>query len=386
MQYPRNLSVQAITDLLAITPTAPAVTIYLPTHRGATPPQISQDQIRSKNLFRQAADILKQRDDAEPVTTALSRLLEELKENRDFWENQTEGLLILARPNQVTMFHLPIETQQYVAVADQFHLAPVFGLLNRLHRYYVLVLTQHEPAVLLGDTYALQQSDIVVPTNVAEGLHLDESNAKSEQQRSTGAGGGFNGRGADHDSHADDRLRFWRQLDTIMCRKADTTLPLILAGTDSEISEYRAISHYPQLLPDNIAGSFGGANPHDLFNEASRIIRRAFDERQMRTAILDYTQTKGQSPDQAAADFAAISKAADGGRVAELLVAGYRYTTDSVSDRSDRVPIISFPPEESAQAVEEIARCVYASSGSVVLVDADAMPEPGALMLARLRY
>lgn len=386
-----ELNREAITELLQMEPRAPAITIYLPTHQAASPPNMTEDQIRFKNLMTKAVDILKSRDDGRELARELPARTREMLDDREFWENQTAGLLLCLRPGVFRMFHLPVDTEEYVAVADHFHLAPIFGVLQDMQEYYVLSIAQHKPALFRGDMYDLHPTDIDLPETLEAGLNIDELNQKSEQQASArgssmNLSGSFNGRGGAKNPAEEERLRFWRLIDQIVTGKADTKLPLILAGVESEVVEYRSISKYPNILQAAIHGSFSGMQPHDLYEPALAIIRREMLNPMHDDVISEYKRAKGQAPQLAAHDIAAIADAAEKGRIDKLLVADIRYTTDTVRDNDKPVPVITFPPEESAQAVNDIAFRVWNSSGRIVDIEADHMPERGALMLATLRY
>jgi hypothetical protein len=391
VEKPINLTRDALIELLNNEQTKPAVTIYTPTHRAATPPNMSEDQIRCKNMIHKALSILKKRHDGRELEAELSEQLEAMLADRDFWEHQTEGLLMCARPGQISLYHLPVDTEEYVAVADHFHLAPMFGFLRDMQEYYVLVVAQHEPALFKGDAYDVVATSIKMPETLAEGLNLDEIHQKSEQQRSAGSSSGgsasYNGRGGDRDPAEDDRIRFWRLLDQMVCDKVGTKLPLILAGTDSELSEYRSISHYPNIMQLSEGGSFGGFKPHELFATATSILRREVEMPDKLAVIEEYRRAKGQAPDQATKGMAAIKEAAENGRIDKLLVGDIRYTADTVQDGNAHVPLITFPSEEElAQAVQDIAYAVWNTGGSIVNMDSENMPEPGEVLLATLRY
>lgn len=386
-----HLHREAIAELTQDDPKAPAITIYLPTHPAATPPNMTEDQIRFKNLMNKAATILKNRDDGRELLSVVEAQTRELLEDRDFWEAQTEGLLICIRPGVFRMFQLPVDTEEYVAVADHFHLAPIFGVLQDMQEYYVLSIAQHAPALYRGDMYSLQTTDIKLPETLEAGLNIDEMNQKSEQQASArgsslNLSGTFNGRGGAKNPAEEERMRFWRMIDQIVLNKADTKLPLLLAGVESEVVEYRGISHYPKLLQGAIYGSFSSTNPNDIFPEALKVIRKELLNPMHDDVVAEYKRAKGQAPELAAHSMAAIADAAEKGRIDKLLVADIRYTTDTVRDNTEPVPVITFPPEESAQAVHDIAHRVWNTSGQVVDIETDHMPERGALMLATLRY
>ncbi len=50
MEKIEQITQTALTELLEAVPQSPAVTIYAPMHRAATPPNMTEDQIRFKNL------------------------------------------------------------------------------------------------------------------------------------------------------------------------------------------------------------------------------------------------------------------------------------------------------------------------------------------------
>jgi hypothetical protein len=386
-----ELTRDAITELLSTKqPKAPAITIYVPTHRAASPPHMTEDQIRFKNLMHKAMEILKNRDDGHELLQVVEERMNQLQEDRSFWESQTEGLLICIRPGVFRMFHLPVDTEEYVAVADYFHLAPIFGVLQDMQGYYVLAIGQHNPALYKGNLYELQATDMHLPETLEAGLNIDEMNAKTENQGSARGGSlnpsSFNGRGGAKNPAEEDRMRFWRMIDQIVTSKADTKLPLILAGVESEVVEYRGISKYPKILETAIHGSFGGLQANDLLQPALEIVRKELLNPMHDDVIAEYKRAKGQAPELAAHDIAAIADAAEKGRIDKLLLADIRYTTDTVRDNSGPVPVLTFPPEESAQAVQDIAHQVWNTSGQIVDIEVAHMPEPGALILATLRY
>lgn len=392
MDEPNKLTSETLKKLLQGQAKAPAVTIYLPTHRSASPPNMSEDEIRLKNLGSKAAEIIQTREDGRTFQKEFCDKIDRLLNDRSFFEHQTEGLLICSRPGEFEMFFLPIDTDEYVAVSDLYHLAPVFGLLNDFTDYYVLTVAQHNPALLKGDMYGLYPTTLELPSSLIDGLNIDEMGQENEQQKSayggtTGAGGsGYNGRGGDKNPAEEERQRFWRMIDKLVIDHTDRKLPLILAGIGSEIAEYKQQTNYPNVVKKHVEGSFDGVNPNNLFEPAfdilkSEIINPAHDH-----TISEYERLSGQSPEMTAYDFASITDAANEGRISTLLLAGIRFTRDTIRDNTKPVPVLSFPPEESAQAIQEVARTVWDAGGSIVNIEREHMPKDNAEMLAIMRY
>lgn len=384
-----KITQQAITDLLAMEQTGPAVTIYIPTHMTASPPHISENQIRLKNLVAKACDELQRYEGAEKLIQELHTEQEKLIHDAAFWESATKGLLICAHPGMIHLFHLPVDTEEHVSVNQHFYLAPILGLLHDEQEFYVLSVAQHNPKLFRADMYGLQPTDIALPASVQAGLNIDENNQKSEQSISAGGSSvhtaGFNGRGGARNPQEEDRARFFRMIDTIIMKKAERSLPLVLAGIDAETTEYRAHSKYPTIAQGTVSGNMNHAKLEDLFGPAQAIIASEIIEPKHREAIEHYERLRGTNQGRVAQEDAAILSAAGQGRVDTLLIGLSRITRDTVRDDRKPAERITFPEGSMADAFNAIAMAVQNTSGTVVVVNEDAIPG-GNSLAAILRY
>jgi hypothetical protein len=385
-------------DLLLASSAKPAVTIYAPMIPSGAPPHISENQIRLKNLMHAAASELGPHGAEHELSKMLLETYDKLNADIEFWESQTPGLLICANSEGLKMFNLPLDTEEYVAIDDQFHLAPVLGLLADDRQFYLLTIAQQNPRLYKGDMYGLHVADVKLPASIADALNIDEANQKSENQgtatgpSSQGAasspasgGGWFNGRGGAKNPQEADRMRFFRVLDAVVMDKADRSLPIILGGTESEIAEFRSISKHPHILNGTIPGNQADTETANLFDQAYKIIQHELIEPDHAAAVEEYTRLSGANPDRVAHDQKAIKSAAEQGRIDKLLASVYRNTTDTVSDSFADVIRITFPGKDNSRTLNNLAVTVWQMSGKVVNVLPDQIPN-NALMVARLRY
>lgn len=388
----QKITRESILEVLNQETTYPAVTIYMPTHRVATSPNISEDTIRFKNLIHKAVDIIKAEAGGKPeskkVAQELCAQLADKADDMSFWESRTEGLLICAQPGSLRMYNLPIDTDEYVGVGDQYHLAPLFGMLQDTQDYYVLALAQHKPALYRGDEYGLELIDAGLPESVNAAMNIDENNQQSEQQRSAGGGSlntaHFNGRGGARDPRENDLAMFMRYIDNILSSKIDRSKPLILAGVDAETAEYRSMSRHPNILDGVVSGNHSNHHSMDeLFTKSYAIIREEVIDIKHKAAIEELERLKGA--DRVAGNPREISEAAEQGRVDKLFVRMTRYTRDTIRDNMRAVTKLSFPDMEIAKAMNEMAIKVWKMSGTVVCLDYAEIPQ-GQPMVATLRY
>lgn len=375
-----------IKNLLESQPRSPAITMYIPTHKTISPPHMHEDQVRFKNLRSKAIKILETRDKHNAFNQEFESACENLQNNQDVWKHMSESLLLCVRPGLFAYYHLPIDSDEYVSVADNFHLTPVIGLLNDLRNYYVLGASKQNPILFKGDAYGLELTGVTLPESIESALNIDEMHIKSVQFASISRGGSkgaqFHGQGSAKDAGDEERLRFFRIIDDIVCKRADMSLPLILAGTDSEVAEYRAQSRHQQLLNRHIDGHFTTKDTATLHEKSVAIIQQEVIAKSHKRALEEYTQLHGSlTTDQ----MSELKDAAEKGRIKTLLIAMSHETRDTVRDTMAQVHKLVFPNDKASQAVDYIAQQVVKQSGQIINLTQGEMPS-GKLILAINRY
>lgn len=379
---------KAITTLLKNSK-APAVTIYCPMHKSGAPPHMTEEKIRFKNLINKALEELKNSGVTPELESALGDMLDSSLHNQEFWESQSASLLICAQPGSIRLFKLPLDTEEYVAVDDSFHLAPVLSIVQEAVDFYVLSIAQHAPKLFRGDMYGLYPTKVELPETLEKALNIDEVNQKSEHARSASGPSlgpsGFHGRGGARDPREEDRARFLRMIDHIVCTSTNKSLPLVLAGIDAETAEFRHLSKYPAILQKTISGSYSGAKPQDLYQSAYSIVHEEIIATQQKEAVTEFESIKGATPERVATSKEAITEAAEQGRIDKLLISILRHTTDTVRDTREAMARITFPELKLSSSMNHLANKVWQTSGKIIGLDSSQMPD-GSPMVARLRY
>jgi hypothetical protein len=180
-------------------------------------------------------------------------------------------------------------------------------------------------------------------------------------------------------------LRFFRIIDKIIFDSADRSLPLILAGTESEVAEYRNLSKYQHLLQGTIPVNYTNDDNRCLFKAASALVWRELIMPEHEAAIDEYQRLSGANPSRVARDIKHIAEAAMQGRVDKLLARMSRQTADTIRDNTQEVQRLTFPDAKDSKRLNDVALNVWHSSGTIYNLLANEMPD-GALMAARLRY
>ena len=150
---------------------APAVSIFLPTHRAG--PEIQQDSIRLKNLVKQAERQLLAESGRGASARELLAPVTNLLDDAAFWRHQGDGLAIFRSEELFRVYRLPVSVQEFVSVSDRFYVKPLLPLLMNDARFYVLALSQKAVRLLECTRDLIQEIELPdVPQGVQEGLPI----------------------------------------------------------------------------------------------------------------------------------------------------------------------------------------------------------------------
>jgi hypothetical protein len=371
-----KISKEIITSKLQKIYNPHVVTIYLPTHRISTMQHLKEDQTRFKNVVRKAEVMLKEDNASDTVLSAFKSNSRALQKDINFWKHLTESLLIIAHETVFEVYHLPIDSDEYVCVDDKAHIAPLYGMLEELKTFHVLLVTQKNPLLYHGDLYGLDRMSVDLPVDIKTALQLDEMHIKSVQHHS-GNGGNkagqamFHGHGGAKDAGYNERLAYFRLLDTAVAKNIRFKTPLILAGTESELADYRSISKIKSIMPNVIDGSFGPAEEQQI-SEKSRAIIRNDILHQQQNDIKDTESIVRKLPHMATDKLKEIFIATTQGRVKKLLVPMYQMTADTVRDNKDQVPKLSLATYNKSLGL--LIQDVWNQDGKVVNVFCEQVP------------
>lgn len=391
MEEPLNINKEEINLLIKYTDqhkNQPVVTMYLPTHRSTDSASLSEDQIRCKNLYNKVIQLIKANNNKE-LLSSVTNSFKAIFDSRQFWENQTEGLLICISPDFAKFFHLSIEPHEYFAIDNNFHLTAAMSLLSIEMKFYILDVAQHQPTLFSVEQFNVSKSGIELPESLESYLNIDEGDHREEQQRSASFSG-FNGRGGFKDSSENDRHLFWKAIDEIINKKVKKGQLLILAGTEKEIKEYQAITKYKKISDYFINGRITDLSSKDLSAKLKNIWQEIFQIQMAHEIKNEFLNS--QSSRAALNNEKQILEAGQSNRIAKLLVNMMKYTADTVENNLNKEPVITFWNEDQETEkqfrtkLEEIAILTWRNGGQIINLDHESMPITNSRVLAILRY
>jgi len=336
------------------------VSIYLP----STPVtrDVAASRITLKNLASQAIDQLHAAGKDKRRIAALEAEFGELADDDVFWTYQADGLAVLATPDRVRTYRLPMAPVETAQVSDRFHLKPMVPLLSASDSGFVLALSQNAVR-LIEVTHGLAAPVTVdsLPKNMSDALGRQFPRDRAPSGRLQGGEG-------------------MKVLSTQFCRLIDRALRPVLAGSRAQlllacVSElaaiYRSTNTYDGLVDDLIAG-----NPETLADRELAERARPIFAAQAKQLAADRAATVRDRSARASAstELADIARAAVRGRIATLLVVRGVGQPGTIDPATGELHVSETPGAGSYDLIDELVGLTVRAAGEVVMVEAGALP------------
>jgi hypothetical protein len=299
------------------------VSIYMPTQQKTS--DFKKDQIRFKNLLRDAEKLLSGWTENAKIVTAILEPAQKLMDDLVFWQHQGHGLALFLTPNEFFRYQLPLRFDEQVVCAKRFHLKPLLPSFSNNGRFYILALSQNEIRLFDCTRDDVVELELGLPGKGLDAT-LDYDTKRRQLQFHTGAGNGagqrpamFHGHGVGKDDSKDEIVRYFRAVDSELNEVLhDENVPLVLAGVEYLLPIFCFASSYRHIIDKGISGNPEALSENELHQMAWEIIEPYFLENQA-AALKLYREMAGTG--LASADFDTVLKAACYGRVDTLFVA-----------------------------------------------------------------
>ncbi|MBN2284051.1 MAG: hypothetical protein JXO48_09195 [Deltaproteobacteria bacterium] len=280
------------------------LSMYMPTiQKGA---ETQQNQIRFKNLLREAEEKLSFRELRPSEIREFLQPAQELVSDIPFWQNQYRGFALFISPGQFSYFRLPREFDEIVVVSDRFHLKPIIPMLSDRMTFYILAISQNSVRLFECSRYGVQEIEITgMPQNINDALNLDTF--EKRLQLHTGSED-TKGKILQYFKIVDRKLRDFLK---------DKRHPLLFAGVDYLFPIFREANTYAHLAETAITGNPEGMDGDDLLHLALPVIE-SFMEQKRVDALAQYRQNVGTG--LSSDNISEIVPAACNGRVGILFI------------------------------------------------------------------
>ncbi|WP_235442254.1 baeRF3 domain-containing protein [Rhabdonatronobacter sediminivivens] len=346
-----------------------------------------------KNLLRQAADALAERNMGEREVETFLAPAAQLVEDYDFWQYQDLGLAIFLSDAGIEMHKLPIPVPELAIIGPGFHIAPLLPLQEQDAVFVILTMTAEAARVWQATRFGLTAVDVAeLPRSIES---LDEAPDHEGSLQSHGFGrpntGGENMPKTQAYGDSPEEWRKGRLVEFAL--RAGTALAAHLAGdpkpvvvvADAAIGGH--VRNNVALAP--LVAGFVEINPATL-DEAgllatASVVMQPLHDKALGIALGHLDALLGRGDATACINPAHIITAARDGRVDQLFIARDVVLRGTLDPETGAAPVTDGAKAGSLDLLDKAAQMVLGSGGVVWMVAADRLQE-GTAMAAILRY
>lgn len=251
------------------------VTLTLPTERAGR--DTTGNAIRFRNLLSSAREKLEATGhDADSILAPA----QELHDDRDYWQHQGDGLLVLLDGDKLTAQRLPFELPENVTVADDYDLTALVPLLNTDTSLHLLALSRKEVRLFETDGTRIGRINLDYMIEGEDDIYNDYDVQRTQQQAPKGGGEAtFHAHTNDSDTDRIYRERFLRKVaQGIEAGVAEPNRhPLVLAGVEELTHEFRSITSWGEVLETVITGRVDEMSESQLLEKLQPVLAEVAD-------------------------------------------------------------------------------------------------------------
>ncbi len=361
-----------------------SISIYLPTHRKGE--EVQQDPIRLKNLLAEAQEQLKDKNVADK---RIEKLLEEprkLLDQPSFWRHNDKGLALFISEEDFEYYRIPHSFGERVMISDHFLITPLIPMISLEGSFCVLALSQKNIRLLKARRDSVEVIELQdAPESLEEFLKYDVNEDHLQHHSGQGANAQaiFHGHGGASETNTQEIINYLKAVEnevTSVMRKRND--PLILAGVDEAVAEYRKVNHYSRLIEQTVSENPDPKSNEEIRDEGWKIIQSYFLQ-DMYNDIKRFGDLSGS--EKQSDNLTNIVEAAYYGKVESLFVPVGEHSWGWFDEERDVVHHSTTPKDGEHDLINMAAIKTLTQSGNVYALNRDEMPNE-APIAAIFRY
>lgn len=376
---------QLIEELAGHTSELPMVSVYLPTALEFD--ERSQNEIRVKNGLATAERELRARG---VQANDIRKLLDPVREaavDEKIWQAHDSGFAFFTCAEFTRHAGLPIAVPELTVVTSRFHVKPLFTALDRSQSFYVLALSQNDVRLFLGNRDSLSQVELGedVPRSLmdAKGYELTERRHQFHTVQRDANAPIFHGQGAGEDDTEVEIAQYLAAVDAGLKPFWGTgDVPVLLAGVDSLVDEFRRISGHKGIVEEQISGNAEHLSAAGLHEKAWPLVCERLEDRS-RSVLDQIVHSDPQVP--VSRQLQDVVRAASDGRVDTVFVALDRECWGYYDETQRAVTSHEQAEPGDYDLLDRAAADAFLRGGAVHAIAKEHIPGPGTA-IARLRY
>ncbi len=369
------------------------ISIFIPTQRMGKEVLEGKNQRHLKSKWKAVKTKLEGGGISKEKMGNMSKHINKLIENGDFWRHQSDGLAVFVSENVFEYYTLPINFEEYHYIGKEFYLKPLVPMFSGHGKFFILEIQPDKVAFYEATNYSITPIEIedLTPDRLEDrvGYDYEEKHRKHKTQRSN-IGANSSGTSTQHGyepasrDRKDEFQRFFRAVDQGIDKIIhNETVPLIVACEDYLFPIYQEANTYNNLYGKCVPGN-PNDNRHILELHAKAVDQlRPYFENEKEEKMEAF---KEEVPEKTSTSITDILPSIYEGKVDTLFLENREDVFGTFNEENMRVKVENGQTANNTSLMNLAAKKVIEQGGSVYLIEPAFMPEKDSKMSALLRY
>lgn len=265
------------------------VSIFIPAHSSGVEVNNLHDAIVLKNNLQAARKMLLEKGLQQRTADAILKPAFDLVDDREFWNSQSEGLAVFISEEYFKVLKLPFKLREELFVNSSFYVVPLLPVMSEDEHFFLLLLSKKDANIYRGDGFSIELLEIEgLPNGMDDVIHFEEKDSRQLMRRAGGGagrdsitgGGSYHGHGSGLADEPEYISQYLKEVDQTLWTEllSNEKAPLILAGTESIIGQYRSISKYKNIVESMLAGNYDHDDKNTIYQKVKGIAAPLFEE------------------------------------------------------------------------------------------------------------
>ncbi|WP_207425603.1 hypothetical protein [Pedobacter sp. SYSU D00535] len=369
------------------------ISIYIPTHAAGIAVNERYDTIVFKNNVQRAKVELNGKGiDPREVDTLLAPAFE-LVRDEEFWNQQLQGLAVFISKGFFKIFKLPLTVKEELLVNSSFLLTPLLPVMERRHKFYLLVLSKKDCKFYECDQFEMKKLEVEgLPYNIDDVVPFEQKERRQTHRRAgAGAGGAaivganFHGHGTGLSDEEEYLEQYFKEVDQTLWTEVlhNQHVPLVIAAVEYEAALYRQISNYKHISDVTLTGNYEHEDRQSIYLKVKERMAPYFKE-YVNDALKNFynnstTQLSSSVPSE-------VVPAAYYAQVSDLFVEKNQHLWGTFNEKDNVIEIHDEKREGDDCLINKAIIKTIMNGGEVHMLDKEKMPVDQSPIAAFLRF
>lgn len=360
------------------------VSIFIPAHRSGVEVNEMHDAMTLKNKLQQASRTLA---DSGSDEGTINKVLKEgfnLVEDRDFWNSQLEGLAVFLSDDFFKYIKIPFKVKEELFISSSFYVTPLLPLMYNKH-FYLLVLGRDDSTLYRADSFGMDEVSI---QGLPDGVNVEPDEEGGRKNTESGKAGRQTYEEAIEAGESEGTaylLQGFRDADQALLREeaqATEKPPLLLAGTDYHVENFRKISKYGNINSEVLAGNLEQMDKPSLYHLAKQKLISYFKDNTSHALKTFFDNSAGELTSSIPED---VIPASYYSKVSDLFVQKDEHIWGTFDEATNKLDIHEQQLNGDTCLINKAAIKTILNGGAVHLVEKEKMPAESKIA-AFMRY